>query len=257
VSDGLEAYLERPLAPVDDLTAAAVAGGPIAGADALPLADIDRLLDPAPLPVETGWCTLADGVGYVAVRTAMPEVSTAMVDWWFDWHPREPIRYRIWHPAAHRSNSIEAPSEPGAKAHWGAVHHPVEDIGTGMVHARIEFKRPTELGMAADLPAGATVVGGFAGEDTRHMRHTVMVHVFLNEGTGVVLRSRFWIGAAIRPYGPLGAVGELMLNNRRVRRAIIPEGVPRALAGHCTEEYSNLASLLPELYERFGPGPVS
>jgi DAPG hydrolase PhiG domain len=68
----------------------------------------------------------------------------------------------------------------------------------------------------------------------------------------VVLRSRFWIGAAIRPYGVPGPLGRV-LNNRALRRAIIPEQVPRALATHCTEEYANLASLLPELHERFGP----
>ena len=69
----------------------------------------------------------------------------------------------------------------------------------------------------------------------------------------MVLRSRFWIGAAIRPYGALGAPAARLLNNRLVRRAVIPAGVTRALADHCTEEYANLASLLPELSERYGP----
>ena len=59
------------------------------------------------------------------------------------------------------------------------------------------------------------------------MRHTVMFHVFLNQGSGVVLRGRFWIGAAMRPYGALGTLGERVLNNRPVRRAIIPAGVSR------------------------------
>jgi hypothetical protein len=68
-----------------------------------------------------------------------------------------------------------------------------------------------------------------------------------------VLRSRFWLGAALRPYGALGAPGERLLNNRLVRRAMLPAGLPRALAIHCAEEYTNLAALLPELYEGFGP----
>jgi hypothetical protein len=34
---------------------------------------------------------------------------------------------------------------------------------------------------------------------------------------------------------------------------MIPADVPRGLANHCAEEYTNLASLLPELHERFGP----
>ena len=71
-----------------------------------------------------------------------------MVDWWFDWHPRDPLRYRVWHPPAHSGNSVELPAAPGAKAHWGAVHHPVEDVGTGTVHARIAFVPPRELGFS-------------------------------------------------------------------------------------------------------------
>ena len=135
----LAAYLERPIAAADPDALAAIERGPMDPAHALPRSDLDRLLDPQPVAAETGWCTLADGVSYVAVRTPMPGVTPEMVDWWFDWHPRDPLRYRIWHPAAHRSNRVEQPSTVGVKAHWGTVHHPVEDVGTGVVHARIAF----------------------------------------------------------------------------------------------------------------------
>lgn len=252
----LSHYLTLPLAqPPADLMEA-IEQGPMRRMDALRLTDVERLLDPSPVRVESGWCRLADGVGYVAVRTAMPAVSAEMVDWWFDWHPRESLRYRVWHPRAHRENSLQAPLLPAEKAHWGAVHHPVEDVGMGVVHARIAFKRPSEMGFsddALDRPDVATIVCGYAGDDRLRLRHTPMYHVFLAEGDGVVLRSRFWLGAAIRPYGPLGGPGEALLNNRLVRRLALPAGLPRALALHCAEEYANLATLLPELYERFGP----
>jgi hypothetical protein len=42
-------------------------------------------------------------------------------------------------------------------------------------------------------------------------------------------------------------------NNRVVRRLALPAELPRSLATHCAEEFANLAALLPELYERFGP----
>ncbi len=252
----LAAYLERPRAPVESSLAEAVGGGPIDPGDALPLSQLDRLLDPAPVAVENGWCALPDGVGYVAVRVEMPAVTAEMVDWWFDWHPRDPVRYRIWHPQAHRGNSLEPAAVPAAKAHWGTVHHPVEDVGAGVIHARIAFCRPTGLGFSTDgldAPDVGTIVCGYAGDDSRHMRHTVMAHVFLDEGAGQVLRSRFWIGAAIRPYARLAAPVGRLLNNRLVRRALIRPAVIRGLAVHCAEEYTNLATLLPELYERFGP----
>jgi hypothetical protein len=242
------------MTPPDPAVLRAIEAGPIDPADALPRADIDRLLDPAPLAAETGWCFLDDGVGYIAVRTTMPEVTGEMVDWWFDWHPREAIRYRIWHPQAHADNSYEPPASPSPKAHWDAVHHPTEDVGTGMVRARIEFRRPTDLGFSTDAlndPAVATIVCGFAGDDTRRTRHTPMAHVFLRDGDGVVLRSRFWLGAAMRPYlpAPLAAPLSAALNNRLVRRATLPRELPAALARHCAEEYANLGALLPELWK--------
>lgn len=255
----LQAYLARPMSPPDAEVLAAIEAAPIDASAALALADAGRLLDAAPLAAENGWCTLPDGVGYVAVRTAMPEVSGEMVDWWFDWHPRDSLRYRVWHPAAHRANSLTPPARAGAKAHWGAVHHPVEDVGVGVVHARIAFAPPSEMGLADDALQRsdvATIVCAMVGDERRRMRHTPMFHVFLRDrdAGGVVLRSSFWLGAAVRPYGPLGGVGERLLNNRRVRRATLPARLPRALATHCAEEYANLATLLPELHARFGPG---
>lgn len=254
---GIEPYLSRPLTPPDPAASAAIERGPIDPADALPLADLDRLLDPAPLPVETGRCFLADGVGYVAVRTAMPGVTAEMVDWWFDWHPHDPDRYRAWHPLAHRGNSVEPAAAEGAKAHWGTVHHPVEDVGTGLVHARIAFAAPTELGFSTDAlndPAVATIVCGWVGDDTRRLRHSRMAHVFLETDDGVVLRSHFWLGAAVRPYlpAPLAAPIAFALNHRAVRRLTLPRGLPEELARHCAEEYANLAVLLPELYAIYG-----
>jgi hypothetical protein len=256
----LDEYLARPLTPPAAEVAAAVERGPVDAAAALPLAEVARLLDPAPLEVETGWCWLPDGTGFVAVRTPMPGVTGEMVDWWFDWHPREAIRYRIWHPAAHEDNRVEpAAGPPRAKAHWGTVHHPVEDVGTGRERVRIEFEAPTEMGLptdALDDPRVATIVCGYAGDDLRRMRHTPMFHVFLREGDGVVLRSRFWLGAALRPYLP-GAVGDAagrVVNRRLVRRAALPRALPSGLTRHCAEEYANLGALLPELYGRFGPG---
>lgn len=254
---GLEACLARPMTPPEPGVLAAIEAGPVDPAFVLGRADLDRLLDPASLDVESGWCKLPDGVGYVAVRTEMPAVTPAMVDWWFDWHPREPLRYRIWHPRDHRDNSVESPALPGEKAHWGAVHHPVEDVGTGAVHARIAFVAPSELGFSGDAlddPRVGTIVCAWVGDDRRRLRHTVMAHVFLVAPRGVVLRSHFWLGAAIRPYlpAPLAELGARALNRPTVRRAALPKGLEPALARHCAEEYANLATLLPELHARYG-----
>ncbi len=256
IGDELRGYLLRPLSEPALSTLEAIERGPIAPADAISVAELDRLTDPGPLAVETGWCTLPDGVGYVAVRTLMRGVSGEMIDWWFDWHPRDSMRYRIWHPLAHIRNSLEPSPCVEAKRHWGAVHHPVEDVGTGIVHARIAFCRPTQLGFCTDSLEDrrvATIVCGLVGDDRRRVWHTTMAHVFLREPDGVALRSRFWLGGALRPYlpRPLAGAGTWLINRRPVRRLALPRGLPRALAEHCAEEYANLAALLPELHRRF------
>ncbi len=102
----------------------------------------------------------------------------------------------------------------------------------------------------------AAIVCGEVGDDRRRVRHSAMAHVFLREGDGVALRSHCWLGATIRPYlpTPLAEPAAWALNRRPARRLALPAGLPRALAGHCAEEYANLATLLPELHDRFGEG---
>src|SRR5271166_2481136 len=252
----LRAYLDRPMTLPAREVLAEIALGPIDPADALDRRELDRLLDPAPLAAETGWCTLPDGVAYAAVRTEMPGVTGEMVDWWFDWHQRDPIRYQLWFPGAHESISFEPAPTPGAKAHWGAVHHPVEDVGLGMDHLRIAFQAPTRLGFSTDAladPRVATIVGGLVGDKRRHVQHTLMVHVFLPSPGGLVQRSRFWIGAALRPYAPapVASVAARAINRRAVRARLLPERTARVMAEHCAAEYANLAALLPELRGRY------
>jgi phloretin hydrolase len=252
----LEDYLGRPMTPPDPAALDAVEHGPIDPGQAQAADELGVLLDPAELPGECGWCVLPDGCGYVAMRTEMPGVTGAMVDWWFDWHPRDPLRYRVWHPLAHESNSFDPPERPGAKPYWGTVHHPVEDVGIGTVHARIAFHPPAVMGFPPDSlqrEEVAAIVCGFAGDDRRRMQHTKMVHVFLNSNGGVVLRSRFWLGTAMRPYAPepLAALAARILNRPALRRRLVPRAVPPALARHCAEEYANLGALLPELYEQY------
>ena len=72
--------------------------------------------------------------------------------------------------------------------------------------------RRRELGFSTDAlddPRVGTIVCGLVGDDRLHVRHSVMAHVWLRDGDGLVLRSRFWLGAVLRPDlpGPLGAAG--------------------------------------------------
>ncbi len=70
-----------------------------------------------------------------------------------------------------------------------------------------------------------------------------------------MLRSHFWLGAAIRPYAPaaLAAPVGALLNRAAIRRLAVPKEAPRALA--CAEEYANLATLLPSCAKPGSPPP--
>lgn len=256
---GEQEYLEQLLVrPVErpDLSLA-IDSGPFDPACALELTDCERLCDPAPLKVESGWTVLPDGSLQIAVRTPMPDLTPAMVDWWFDWHPERDDRYRVWHPTAHFGAGVIPGSTSGAKPSWGVSNVVDEDIGDGRMKARIDFVSPSEFGFRGDHlddPVVGTIICAKAGSAV--LSHTSMAHVFLREGSGLTLRSRFWIGERISPRIPgpvtiLEAPVEWLLSRRSVRQAAIPEKLGPGLAQHCAEEYSNLNEILPGLYERF------
>jgi hypothetical protein len=252
----LDEFLKRPNAEVDAEVVDALASGPIDPADALAVDRVERLLEPGYLGVETGFCTNPDGSGYVAVLTRMPGVTAEMIDWWFDWHPHDPMRYRIWYPAEHFDISFEPAKRPGAKPFQNTIHHPVEDVGLGKSKIRIEFVEPEAFGFpAGDYPERkcATIICGYAGDDTRRVRHTRICHFVREVDGGVEMRSRFWIGTQIEFYShaALAKSAGRILNTKLVRSRAVPEGAPAALARHCAQEYANLASLLPELWQRF------
>ena len=223
-------------------------------------ADLDRLLDPAPLAVETGWCTLPDGVGYVAVRTPMPGVSGEMVDWWFDWHPRDAAALPDLASDRPSGQLGRAAGAGGGQRPTGArcttpsrTSAPERSMHGSLPRADASWgSRPTR----STTPTVATIVCGYVGRRPAPRAP-------LADGPRVPRRRRRRRAAqpllARRGAAPLPArrrsrhPAAWALNNRVVRRLALPPDLPRALARHCAEEYANLAVLLPELHARFGP----
>ena len=64
--------------------------GPMDPAKALPYERINDLLDPGYHEVETGYCILENGAGYVAVNNVFPGCTVDMMKWWFAWHAAGP-----------------------------------------------------------------------------------------------------------------------------------------------------------------------
>ena len=215
-------------------------------------ADIARLLDPAPMPLEMGYERLDDGVLHVAIRTDMPGCTGAMLEWWFGQRigTRE---YRWWHPIDHISSAwID-----GEKGQVVGATHLVEECFSGSPpeSLSIQFRDPGEAFDAAALHAarasGAVsavlLARGGMGHDARRdpegrVIGTRLVHLCRDTGWGMVLRSHFFMGYDLPALGMPRAVME----------QTFPEIAAVGLLQHCYDEFSMLSQILPALYRAEG-----
>jgi hypothetical protein len=232
------AALERPLDP----------------ALALPVEQLNDLLNPGYLPAEAGWCILPSGAAYVSNITAMPGVTVEMINWWFAWHGLEGLRYKIWFPPAHLAISVSDtdrarildPAVPLTGKFQGLTHHVVENVGGGPENITIHFLTPADAGFDMTrfhAPFIGTVVaanGLSAPVDGSHPpAPAFMCHAVREIPGGVELRTRFWMG-----YHMIERQPRLLLPPG-IR---IPDFVPHGLAVHNVHEYTNLAALLLRIY---------
>ena len=95
---------------VPDPAQVALMGKPMDPAKALKPENMNDLLNPGYHEVESGWCIMPNGSGYVANHTKMPGVTLEMINWWFAWHALEDLRYKIWWPAGHFAATIPDPA---------------------------------------------------------------------------------------------------------------------------------------------------
>ena len=245
-------------APVAPEVLSALNNGPIEKSEVLPWEKRVELIELNQRYAENGWRRLDDGSGYVAVKTFFPGATSEMIDWWFEWAQREEdIRYKIWYPGAHYAMS-EAPT-PGSrkyekpKPYWGKSRFPVEDVGIGVTQLRLDFVPPFEFGFS-ELPENTTMLAVRVGIANGLLKTTDMIHYVRPVDGGVEMLSRFWIGRELEAMsGGFGLLAPLA-NTPFVKQHLVPDNLPYELALHCANEYSQLASFLPEVYRRFGPG---
>ncbi len=212
------------------------------------LTDADRLLDPAPMALETGYERLADGVLHIACRTDLHGCSGEMFAWWFRTRPATQ-HYVWWHPVDHVSSSW---SEGTPETHIGSVHQ-VEEFFTGMPAEKllIQFREPGEFfGAEAyasalnDKRISATVCGrgGHGWQAPRDPAGRIMgsrlLHVVRDTPWGCVLRSHFFLGQDL----PL--IGK---TPQDIAQMVTIETGP-ALLAHCYNEFTFLSRFLPSLF---------
>jgi len=76
------------------------------------LEEVNQLLKPGYLPMETGYCRLPNGQMYVAALTRMEGCKGKWVDWWFKSHFVNTETPKAQHPKTHLSDHHDVKREP-------------------------------------------------------------------------------------------------------------------------------------------------
>ncbi len=243
-------YKDMALIPQADLDI--VNNGPIAPKNALSIYNAKDILNDGYLDTETGYCVMPDGTGFAATKVYMPNVKPIMIDWWFNWHPLEDLRYMIWCPVGHTGISakeaymhFDSSATPLNVRNIGRTHYPQEGFNIeGSTDVEIKFWSPKVLGITPDMIKNSAVKT-FQIATCTNRRPRLPINVFFHsvrqvEG-GIEFRSRYWI--------------KFMIKNNKIAKSNIPypKKVVSAMARnnciHSLIEYNNLASILPQLYE--------
>ncbi len=210
--------------------------------------EVDRLLDPSPLPMEMGYERLPDGVLHVAVRTDLHGCTGDMFEWWFRFRP-DTQQYIWWHPVDH---CFSQEIETRADTHVGSIHE-VEEKFCDLPAAKLslQFRDATEFFDAAAYQAAhaakrvtAAVCArvGASHEPSRDADGAVVggraLHIGRDTPWGCALRSHFFIGQDMPALG---------LGPAEMSQAL-PDEFGRALLMHCYNEFTFLSRFLPSLY---------
>ncbi len=212
-----------------------------------------NLFGSAPV-LENGYVLTSDGGMRVSVRTPMPGVTPAMIDWWFGWHGDDAAKYKLWHPQAHvHVGWRETPpaGTTGRALYIGQTSLVDEYIGSTLVRGTIRFVSPRLLGFSdnsLDDDRQATIVCARIGLGDAPIDIGYLAHHVRAVAGGSEMRSRFWMGGRhIGGRNLFGGVAAAVA--RRVLR--LTESDARALLVHCAEEMPHLAGFLPALHAEF------
>jgi hypothetical protein len=229
------------------------------------LPDIDQAtsnLFGAEAVLEDGFVLTSDGGMRVSVRSAMPGVTPAMVDWWFGWHGDAASKYKLWHPQAHVHVGWRETPPAGASGrarYVGQTSIVDEYIGSDLIRGAIRFVPPATLGFtdkSLDDDQQATIVCARIGLGDAPIDIGFLAHHVRAVPGGSEMRSRFWMGG--RHIGGRNLIGGIAASVAR-RMLRLTEGDARSLLVHCAEEMPHLARFLPALHaelEDNGPAGV-
>lgn len=246
-------YFHYPIAAPNQELIELLQKGPMDAEKALMPENINDLLTLGYHEVETGYCVLPNGTAYVAVNNKFPGVTPDMINWWFAWHGLEDMRYMLWFNKGHFGISVSEldrqiildPKTPMVEKFQGRTHFVIEDTGGGPEDIIINFLKPEDMGFDLTRINNQNFAAFVGGNGVSQLRSggpkspAIMCHFVRNIPGGVEFRTRFWLGYHMVDKKPVKLLPEGIQ---------IPVQVPMGLAFHNVMEYSNLAAILPSLY---------
>jgi hypothetical protein len=247
-------YFYKELAEIPAADLEKVNAGAVSPSLATSVHERSDLMRPGYLGVETGYTVMDDGSGFAATLVKMPGVTPQMLDWWFNWHPLEGLRYAMWCPVAHTDIGVKDPAQhldsSGVELrerNYGSTHYPVEGFNLeGAQRVAIDFFSPRDYGLDMELFTEPGISRAYCANVTLSLLKTpfnTFFHAVREVEGGVEYRSRYWIGYTMKSGVP-----------RRVKRPMPfkMKDLARNNCLHSLTEYNNLTSFLPQLYEEMG-----
>lgn len=213
------------------------------------LENLDALLGPGYLPLETGYTRLPNGQMFIAVLTKMPGCTGRMIEWWFG-YAGDTEKYRMWHPDAHVVGEWDEHWRPGQ--YIGASHLVHEYLGAELSKLRITFHEPSEYLDTSKFSKGnpSAVICGRAGFQDKPLDFAHVVHFVRDTEGGCEMRSRFWSGDIRFRLPVIGPALSCLANTPFMRKRLVKEQIGNDLTRHCAEEMNHLAGFLPGLYQQ-------
>lgn len=210
--------------------------------------EVDRLLQPGPMALETGFERLPNGVLHVACRTDMHGVQGKHFEWWFRSRPMT-REYVWWHPVDHVFSDWEGGD---SSTHVGATHKVTEALsGLPPMNLKIQLRDSLEFfeeKKYTDARQSGAISAAICGRTSENWEPKMtpageiiggrLLHVGRDTEWGMVLRSHFFLAQDLPALGvPPEQVAEL-----------VPDVLAPALLQHCYDEFTYLARFLPSLY---------
>jgi hypothetical protein len=245
-------YFYKELAEIPAADLEKINEGPVNPAMVTSIQDRNDLMKSGYLDVETGYTVMPDGSGFSATLVKMPGVTPEMLDWWFNWHPLEGLRYALWCPVAHTDISVKNPAQhldsSGValrERNYGSTHYPVEGFDVDGAQALgIEFLSPKDFGLDIEMFKEPGISRAYCANVTlitMNLPINSFFHAVREVEGGIEYRSRYWAGQTMRSEGPV-----------RVELPIPMMDMARNVCLHSLIEYNNLASFLPQLHTEMG-----